>query len=180
MHLVFHDVMHFVQISDVLKFIIAIGRNATMEINYRFTTKDDIDVLMNLRLEMLKVVNNLSVDYKFDESFVSNIRKYFLEGNQSSVIAFCNGKAIGCASMSYIEVMPTFDHPTGNRGHLMNVYTNPNYQRQGIAFKMVTMLIEEARQKGATEISLDATEKGKPLYEFLGFGYNSSGMNINL
>lgn len=149
-------------------------------IEYRFTTKEDIETLMNLRLEMLKFVNNLPADYKYDEAFVENSCKYFLEGNQSTVIALCKGKAVGCASMAYIEVMPTFDHPTGNRGHLMNVYTNPDYQRQGIARKMVTMLIEEARQKGATEISLDATEKGKPLYSALGFDFNSSAMNMGL
>lgn len=150
------------------------------DIEYRFTTKEDIELLMNLRLEMLKLVNNLPEDYKYGESFIANSRKYFLEGNQSTVIALSEGKAVGCASMSYIEVMPTFDHPTGNRGHLMNVYTNPNYQRRGIARQMVNMLIEEARQKGATEISLDATEKGKPLYSALGFDFNGSAMNLCL
>lgn len=149
-------------------------------IEYRFTTKDDIEILINVRLEMLKIVNNLPDDYVYDESFVENSRKYFLEGNQSTVVAFCDGKAVGCASMSYIEVMPTFSHPTGNRGHLMNVYTNPDYQRKGIARKMVTMLIDEARQKGATEISLDATEEGKPLYSALGFNFNGSAMNLCL
>ena len=34
---------------------------------------------------------------------------------------------------------------------------------------MVSMLIEEAWNRGATEISLDATESGRPLYRKLGF-----------
>ena len=71
--------------------------------------------------------------------------------------------------MSYMTIMPTFSHPTGKRAHLMNVYTNSNYRRQGIARRMVTMLIDDAWGKGATEISLDATESGRPLYESLGF-----------
>ena len=34
---------------------------------------------------------------------------------------------------------------------------------------MVEMLIEEARRRGVTEISLDATTSGRPLYRKLGF-----------
>lgn len=149
-------------------------------IQYKFTTKEDIDVLINLRLEMLKVVNNLPLKYEYSKDFIEESKKYFLEGNQSTVVAYCEGKPIGCASISYIHVMPTFDHPTGNRGHLMNVYTNEKYQRQGIARNMINMIIKEAREKGITEISLDATEMGKPLYASLGFCFNESAMNMCL
>lgn len=65
-----------------------------MNVEYRVTTKDDIELLMSLRLEMLKLVNNLPVDYEYDEAFVENSRKYFLEGNQSTVVAFCDGKPL--------------------------------------------------------------------------------------
>lgn len=62
----------------------------------------------------------------------------------------------------------------------MNVYTRINYRRQGIAFQMMKMLIEEAESKGVTEISLDATEVGRPLYEKCGFIKKEEGMVLNL
>ena len=34
---------------------------------------------------------------------------------------------------------------------------------------MLNMLIKEAKEKGVTEISLDATEMGKPLYKKCNF-----------
>jgi ribosomal protein S18 acetylase RimI-like enzyme len=71
--------------------------------------------------------------------------------------------------MSFIRIMPTFNHPTGKRAHLMNVYTREEYRRQGIAQKMVELLIEKTWEKGATEISLDATTLGRPLYKRIGF-----------
>lgn len=135
----------------------------------RIATQEDIDLLMSSRLEMLKVVNDLPADYKYTEQLVKESRDYFLNGDQITVLALDNGKVIGCASMSFMRIMPTFSHPTGRRAHLMNVYTRNTYRRQGIARKMVEMLIDETWKRGATEISLDATTMGRPLYESLGF-----------
>ena len=138
-------------------------------IEFRIATVGDIDLMMSSRLEMLHVVNDLSGDYEFSDELIDYSREYFLNGDQTTVLALDGQTVIGCASMSYMTIMPTFSHPTGKRAHLMNVYTNSNYRRQGIARRMVTMLIDDAWGKGATEISLDATESGRPLYESLGF-----------
>ena len=138
-------------------------------IEFRIATVGDIDLMMSSRLEMLHVVNGLSSDYEFSDELIDYSRDYFLNGDQTTVLALDGQTVIGCASMSYMTIMPTFSHPTGKRAHLMNVYTNSNYRRQGIARRMVTMLIDDAWGKGATEISLDATESGRPLYESLGF-----------
>ena len=147
-------------------------------IEYRIATKDDIKLMMSSRLEMLRVVNNLDSDYQYSDELENCSRDYFLNGDQTTVLALDGDKVIGCASMSYMWIMPTFSHPTGKRAHLMNVYTNSNYRRMGIARTMVNMLIEDAWSQGATEISLDATASGRPLYESLGFGTNPDCMNL--
>ena len=146
----------------------------------RYADKNDIDELMRIRLEMLRVVNNTADDYEFSDELVECSRRYFLQGEQTTVLALDNGRAVGCASVSYIEMMPTFSHPTGRRGHIMNVYTHKSFRRQGIARQMMNMLIEDARAKGATELSLDATEQGRPLYESLGFKASGECMTMIL
>ena len=138
-------------------------------VDIRIATKDDIESLMSIRLEMLKVVNNLPEDYEYSDELKNESRDYFLNGDQMTVLACDGDEAIGCASMSFIRIMPTFNHPTGKRAHLMNVYTREEYRRQGIAQKMVELLIEKTWEKGATEISLDATTLGRHLYERIGF-----------
>ena len=46
-------------------------------IQYITASKDDIELLMQSRLEMLKVVNDLPADYVYDDAFVANSRAYF-------------------------------------------------------------------------------------------------------
>ena len=145
---------------------------------YRYATTDDMNLMIRSRMDTLRDVNGLEADYQFSEEFLETSREYFREGDQSTVLAIDNDRAVGCATMCYIDLMPTFDHPSGRRAHLMNVWTNRNYRRQGIAEKLVTMLIEEARARGVSEISLDATEAGRPLYRKMGFKESGECMTM--
>ena len=148
-------------------------------IEYIVASRDDKELLMQSRLEMLRVVNELPCDYEFSKELIDNSREYFNSNNQTTVLAI-DECVIGCATICYIEVMPTFSHPTGKRAHLMNVYTNSKYRRQGIALHMLNLLIKEAKEKGVTEISLDATELGKPLYKKCNFVGAEEYMVLNL
>ena len=89
-------------------------------------------------------------------------------------------KVVGCASVSYIEVMPTFTHPTGKRGHIMNVYTKKDYRGQGIAHHMMELLINEAKLRGVTELILDTTESGRALYHACGFTESKECMVLTI
>jgi hypothetical protein len=45
---------------------------------------------------------------------------------------------------------------------------------------MCEILINDARDKGVTEISLDATESGRPLYKSLGFKESEECMVLTI
>ena len=147
---------------------------------YRIASGADIERMMQSRMDTLRAVNSLDADYRFGDGFQEASRKYFLEGDHTTVLAMDGDRVAGCATMCYMEVMPTFSHPTGKRAHLMNVYTDPARRREGIAFRMVSLLIDEARNRGVTEISLDATEAGRPLYRKLGFRESGEYMVMNV
>ena len=108
---------------------------------YRIAAADDMELLLRSRTDTLRDVNRLDADYRFSEAFLEESRKYFLEGDQTTVLALDGDRAVGCASLCYITLMPTFSHPTGKRAHLMNVWTDAAYRRQGIASRMLEMLI---------------------------------------
>ena len=56
-------------------------------IKYVVATKDDIELLMQSRLEMLKVVNDLPADYEYSDEIVTESRRYFEKGNQTTILA---------------------------------------------------------------------------------------------
>ncbi|MCM1119989.1 MAG: GNAT family N-acetyltransferase [bacterium] len=147
---------------------------------YRVAAREDMELLMSSRLEMLRVVNGLPETEDFDEELVRESREYFESGEQTTILAQEWGIVIGCATLCYIRMMPTFSHPTGKRAHLMNVYVREQYRRQGIAVKMAEMLIQEATARGVTEISLDATPQGRLLYERMGFAASEECMVLPL
>lgn len=147
---------------------------------YRVAAREDMELLMSSRLEMLRAVNGLPETEDFDEELVRESREYFESGEQTTILAQERGIVIGCATLCYIRMMPTFSHPTGKRAHLMNVYVREQYRRQGIAANIVEMLIREAREKGVTEISLDATPQGRLLYERMGFAASEECMVLQL
>lgn len=147
-------------------------------IEYRQANEEDIDLLMDTRLEMIRDSNGLPDNFVFDKRLVESAREYFLKGDQSTILAMVDGEFVGCASVSYVTYMPTFAHPTGKRAHLTNVYTRKAYRRQGIASRLVTMLMNEAWERGVTEINLYATDAGRPLYRKLGFEDSTECMSI--
>ena len=149
-------------------------------VQYRKAEPADLPALMEIRLETLRNVFSLPPGYSFAADLTEKSRAYFSSPNQSSILALDGDTAVGCATMCYLEVLPTIEHPSGLRGHLMNVYTKPAYRRRGIACKMLEMLINEAKEKGVTEITLDATEEGKPLYRKCGFADSAECMVLNL
>lgn len=132
-----------------------------------------------LRYEMLKDVNNLLTD-SFSNDFRTATEEFFAEGNQTTFIALDGNMPVGCATICYIMLMPTYSHPTGKRAHIMNVYTRKTYRRQGVAKRLMEELLKEAKENDITHISLDATEEGRLLYQNLGFKAADEGMEIVL
>ncbi|HHV09640.1 MAG TPA: GNAT family N-acetyltransferase [Clostridiales bacterium] len=143
------------------------------------TDKETFEKVINLRYEVLMAVNGLKSDI-FDMDFKKTTNEYLHSGNQTTFFATENGVMLGCATVCYITVMPTYDHPTGKRAHVMNVYVREGYRNRGIARQMMNEIVNDATEKGITHISLDATEQGRPLYEKIGFKSTGEGMEMIL
>lgn len=49
------------------------------------------------------------------------------------------------------------------------MYTRPEYRKQGIATRLLTELIREARALNLSYLELSSTREGEPVYRKLGF-----------
>ena len=58
---------------------------------------------------------------------------------------------------------------TGKIAYITNVYTRNEYRKQGIATKLLELIIDEIKYKGCKFVRLHASSEGKKLYEKIGF-----------
>lgn len=147
-------------------------------ISVKKADRGELSAVLALRREMLAAVNGVA-EADITEQLMQCTLEYLRRSEQTTVLALADGDPVGCATICYVRLLPTFSHPTGKRAHLMNVYVREGFRRQGAARAMVSLLIDEARSLGATCVSLDATESGRPLYESLGFVRSGEHMELN-
>lgn len=139
---------------------------------YERATSKDMEELVKTRIIVLRAANKLSDDA--DMSVVEqNSRayyKYALEtGEHIAYLVYDKDKFIGTGGVSFYQVLPTCHNPSGKKAYIMNLYTAPEYRRQGVAFHTLDLLVRAAESRGVSQIALEATDMGRPLYQKYGF-----------
>ena len=148
---------------------------------FRVATLNDLDLLTTSRIEVLRAANKLdaSTDMANVEKESYNYYKKALEDNTHyAILVMEDDNFIGAGGVSFYSVMPTYHNPSGKKAYIMNMYTAPDYRRQGIAYKTLDMLVKVSKERGINQISLEATEMGRPLYEKYGFVKMESEMEL--
>lgn len=143
-----------------------------MKLVYKKAAAEDIEILTKTRITVLKAANKL--DEKTDMSMVERESRIYYEralkeGIHTAYLVFDGDQFVGAGGVSYYQVMPTFHNPSGKKAYIMNMYTHPDYRRQGIAYHTLDLLVADAKEKGIEQITLEATRMGRPLYEKYGF-----------
>lgn len=139
---------------------------------YKKATIADIDELVRTRIIVLRAANKLSndVDMSLVEKESYEYYKRALEtGEYIAYLVYDNGAFVGAGGVSFYQVMSTYHNPTGKKTYIMNMYTAPEYRRQGIAIHTLDLLVKDVRKQGVLQIALETTEMGRPLYEKYGF-----------
>lgn len=143
-----------------------------MKLNYKKAVLEDIEILTETRITVLRAANQLSDDVEMSdvkEQSYLYYQKALSEDSHVAYLVFDGNEFVGTGGISFFQVMPTFHNPTGKKAYIMNMYTKPEYRRKGIAYKTLDLLVAESKQRGIDAVSLEATDMGKPLYKKYGF-----------
>ncbi|WMJ87471.1 GNAT family N-acetyltransferase [Anaerocolumna sp. MB42-C2] len=142
---------------------------------YRKAIPDDINDLVEMRMaylledqEYIKETDRIRMEKSLPAYYERHLNQDFF------AYVAVNNKIVGTVFL-VVEERPANPHfITGKIGVLMNVYTRNEYRRQGIARKLVSMVIDESKVMNLSKIELMATEDGYELYKTLGFKIKES------
>lgn len=139
---------------------------------YKRATMEDIDELVRTRIIVLRAANKLPDDEDMsvvEKESYAYYRRALETGEHIAYLVYDNGAFVGAGGVSFYQVMPTYHNPTGKKAYILNMYTAPEYRRHGIAIHTLDLLVKDVRKQGVSQIALETTEMGRPLYEKYGF-----------
>ncbi len=80
-----------------------------------------------------------------------------------------DGAVVAGLGLWLMDWPPHMIGPGSPRGNILNVYTNPDSRRQGLARRLMEVALEWCRTNRIRAVILHSSKEGRPLYEKLGF-----------
>jgi ribosomal protein S18 acetylase RimI-like enzyme len=143
------------------------------KIVYRRATIDDIPILVEHRAQF---INELCSHPEDGETAVvrKSLLEYFIKTIPSDEfiawVAEYDGKIIATSGMVVWQKPATYGGvESGKLGYLLNFYTIPEARRKGIATRLLSELIKEAKSTGLKYLHLHASKDGISIYKKAGF-----------
>ena len=144
----------------------------TDEIIIRQATLDDVEQIVTHRRRMFEDMGN--TDSEGLSRMASTFRPWLISHMQNNVYhswLACDpqGKVVAGSDVWLI------DWPAGQfdismyRGYILNVYTDPDYRRRGLARKLVQACTDWCYANSVQIVTLHASDQGRKVYEGLGF-----------
>ena len=154
-----------------------------MNLTYKKATLDDLDILTDTRITVLRAANKLSDDVDMSHVREESYRYYrdaLSNDTHVAYLVFDGDDFVSAGGISFFKVMPTFHNPTGQKAYIMNMYTMPEYRGKQIARALLEKCIADCRRLGAGRVWLHSSRDGYHLYKSTGFTKNGSEMELLL
>lgn len=150
-------------------------------ITFREGTVSDIPEIARQRRRMCEDMNYTDAEIlsAMEAATADYLKKAIPEGSFRSWLAFDNGRVVAGGA---VVIVPWPSHAYDlecRRATILNVYTEPDYRRRGIARQIMETMIAWCKRQGFARVTLHASDQGRHLYESLGF-VDSNEMRLNL
>ncbi len=97
------------------------------------------------------------------------LRAALEDGTYGGLLIERGGRVVAGAGVSWQILAPGPRTLTPLRAYIQNVYVAPEERAQGLARQLMQVLLAECRARGVEQVSLHASDAGRPTYEKLGF-----------
>ena len=104
------------------------------------------------------------------------LKKIQQNSNHIINVAVDDNKIVGSTTLL---IEQKFIHDGGLVGHIEDVVVRKDYEGKGIGIKLVTSLLERAKEKNCYKTILDCKDDVKQFYERIGFKRESNGMRYD-
>jgi len=152
-----------------------------LSITIREGTTADIPEIARQRRRMCEDMNYTDADVlsAMVNATADYLKKAIPEGSFRSWLA-CDNDRVVAGGAVVISAWPAHAYDLEcRRATILNVYTEPEYRRRGLARQIMDAMIAWCKQEGFARVSLHASNQGRHLYESLGFE-GSNEMRLNL
>lgn len=147
---------------------------------FRKATIEDIGQLTDNRMEFVTSIRDIPNPEQFRHATKQYLIEHIHDGSLIAYIGTDEGKIVSSCILCIYTTLPIPSALNGKCGLLLNVYTREPYRRQGLAKTLLGKLIDEARGRGVSKVTLAYTDDGYPLYESLGFVKCDRDMELKL
>jgi GNAT superfamily N-acetyltransferase len=98
------------------------------------------------------------------------LERALVDGSYRGWLAQTTGGQVVAGGGILVSSWPAgpFDHRT-SRAVIINVYTEPEFRKTGLARRLMSLMIQTLKDEGFTSVVLHASDAGRYLYETLGF-----------
>jgi GNAT superfamily N-acetyltransferase len=144
----------------------------TQDIMLCRATVDDVPVIVHHRRAMFTDMGHTdtrSLD-AMDAAFAPYVRQALADGSYRGWLAVASeGRIVAGGGLMIHEWPATPRNSDTQRAYILNVYTEREYRKRGIARRIMNAILDDCRAEGFHSVSLHASELGRALYASMGF-----------
>lgn len=140
-------------------------------ITIRAAVPQDAALITNQRRRMFETMGGYDpagLD-KMDVAWEAWVTPRLASGEYRGWLAVVGEKVVAGAGLWMMQWTPMPTRGETLRPYVMNVYTEPDYRKRGLARLLVTQILDYCKTLDCEHVLLHASEYGRPLYETLGF-----------
>ncbi|WP_150460139.1 GNAT family N-acetyltransferase [Nesterenkonia ebinurensis] len=134
----------------------------------RFASEADLDALTHLKVEWSQLPAPASEDAL--SALKAELAQWLIpQGTAVCAVADTGNDLVGMAWLVLYPRTPDIDSLHRWSGDIQSVYVKPDYRTRGLGAELVSLLVQEAQQRGASHLTVSANDAALNLYENLGF-----------